>query len=121
MSRIHDEVREKRILEEVIVDCNDEKEEMMGWYFYMYDALTFPMKGLANIPTTGGKTVQKKVKIVKIDVESEKGKPMRIGVMENGGRQITYISLEYIIRIEESDDNIDIINDWLYWHNFDLL
>jgi AAA+ ATPase superfamily predicted ATPase len=121
MAKIHDEERENRITNQVIVDCYDESEEMMGWYYYMYDALSFPMKAIANIPTASGKTVQKKVKIVKIDPDSEKGRPFRIGVMENGGRVISYISPEYLIRIEESPENVEIINDWLYWHDFELL
>jgi hypothetical protein len=121
MSKIHDEERENRIKDQVIVDCHHESEEMTGWYYYMQDALSFPMKGLANIPTTSGKTAQKKVKIVKIDPDSESGRPLRIGVMENGGRVISYISPEYLIRIEESPENMDIINDWLYWHDFELL
>ena len=121
MARIHDDKRENRIQNEVIVDCDNESAEMMGWYYYMYDGLIFPMKGLANLPTTGGKTAQKKIKIVKVDPDSEKGRPFRLGVMENGGRQITYISPEYLIRIEESDENVEMINDWLYWHDFELL
>ena len=121
MSRIIDEDREKRIKDEVIVDCHNEGEEMTGWYYYMQDAMSFPMKGLANIPSSGGKTAQKKVKIVGLDSKSETGQPMRIGVIENGGRQVTYISPEYLIRIEEAEDNIEILNDWLYWHDFELL
>jgi hypothetical protein len=121
MSRIHDEERENRIKNEVIVDCHHESEEMTGWYYYMHDGMSFPMKGLANIPTSGGKTAQKKVKIVGLDSKSETGQPMRIGVIENGGRQTVYISPEYILRIEEADNSVEIINDWLYWHNFELL
>jgi hypothetical protein len=121
MSRIHDADREERIQNEVIVDCNNEAEEMTGWYYYMDDALSFPMKGLANVPSSGGKTAQKKVKIVSLDPKSKEGQPIRIGVVENGGRQVSYISPEYIIRIEEADDNIEILNDWLYWHNYELL
>jgi hypothetical protein len=121
MAKIHDEERESRITDQVIVDCYSESEEMMGWYYYVDDGLAFPLKGLANIPTTSGKTVQKKVKIVKIDPDSGKGKPLRIGVVENGGRVISFISPEYLIRIEESPESTDIINDWLYWHNFELL
>ncbi len=122
MSKILNIEREKRIKDEIIVDCHHPSEEMTGWYYYMDDALSFPMKGLANIPISGGKTAQKKVKIVGLDPQSEAGQhPMRIGVVENGGRQVTYISPEYIIRIEEADENIEILNDWLYWHNFELL
>ncbi len=124
MGRIHDEDRENRIKNQVIVDCKGEAEEMTGWYYYMYDGLSFPMKGLANIPTSGNKTAQKKVKITKIDPDSESGNIFKIGVIENGARQITYISLDYLIRIEDADQNIEsieMINDWLYWHNFELL
>ncbi len=121
MSREHDEERKNRIINEVIVDCYNEGEKMTGWFYYMYDGLTFPMTGLANIPTTSGKTVQKKVKIIKIDPRSEQGNPIRIGITEGGSRQISFISLEDLSRIETSDENLDIINDWLYWHNFELL
>ena len=121
MPKIHDEERENRIIHEVIVDCYDDSEEQMGWFYYMYDGLTFPFNGLANIPTTSGKTVQKKVKIMKIDPKSEEGNPIRIGVTENGSRQISFISLEDLSRVETSDENLDIINDWLYWHDFELL
>ena len=35
MARIHDDKRENRIQNEVIVDCDNESAEMMGWYYYM--------------------------------------------------------------------------------------
>jgi Calcium binding len=121
MSKTQDEVREKRIQESVIVDCNSEAEELTGWYHYMYDGLSFPIVGVANIPTTGNKTAKKKVKITGIDPKSEKGNPIRMGVVENGSRSVNYISPEYLERIETSDENLDIINDWLYWNDFELL
>lgn len=55
-----DEVREKRIKDSVIVDCNGEAEEWTGWYHYMYDGLSFPIIGVANIPTTANKTAKKR-------------------------------------------------------------
>lgn len=61
------------------------------------------------------------MKIVGIDPKSEKGNPTRMGVVENGSRLVNYISPEYLERIETSDENIEIINDWLYWNDFELL
>ncbi len=121
MPKIHDDEREQRITDEVIVDCYDEAEERMGWFYYMYDGLAFPIMGQANMPISGGKTALKKIKIVGIDPKAENGSKIRIGVIVNGTRELIHISPEYLDRIETSDENLDIINDWLYWHDFDLL
>ncbi len=37
-----DEACEKRIDEEIIVDCYGEVERAMGWYYYLEDHLEFP-------------------------------------------------------------------------------
>ncbi|EKE20755.1 MAG: hypothetical protein ACD_7C00492G0007 [uncultured bacterium] len=34
--------REKRIYDEIIVDCYDEIEQMMGWWYYLDNTLKFP-------------------------------------------------------------------------------
>jgi hypothetical protein len=39
-----DEAREKRIDDEIIVDCYDETERAMGWYCYLEDRLEFPFR-----------------------------------------------------------------------------
>jgi hypothetical protein len=43
MSKIRiNKARESRIDEEIIVDCYDEAERAMGWYYYLEDRLKFP-------------------------------------------------------------------------------
>ena len=37
-----DKTREHRIKMEIIVDCYDEAEQAMGWYYYLDDKLNFP-------------------------------------------------------------------------------
>lgn len=37
-----DKAREKRIDEEIIVDCYGEAERAMGWYCYLEERLEFP-------------------------------------------------------------------------------
>ena len=45
MSRIErDEEREERIRNEAIVDAYDAEEQIMGWYYYLVDSITFPLQ-----------------------------------------------------------------------------
>lgn len=37
-----DKAREQRIAVEIIADCHDEAEQMMGWYNYLEEQLRFP-------------------------------------------------------------------------------
>ncbi len=121
MPKIHDEEREQRIIYEVVVDCYEEHEAMQGWFYYMHDDLSFPIDAVANLPLRGGKTEQKKVQIVEIDPKAEQGKPIKLGVAEEGDERVIYISPEHLVSLNTSDGNCQIINDWLYWHDFDLL
>lgn len=31
------------------------------------------------------------------------------------------ISPEDIVNVKTTEENLEILNDWLYWHNFELL
>jgi len=44
-----------------------------------------------------------------------------LGTSEKGSERIQYVIPDDIVRIDTSPENLEIINDWLYWHNFDLL
>jgi hypothetical protein len=45
MNRIEkDDVREERIINEIIVDAYGPEEQAMGWYCYLEDRLAFPFK-----------------------------------------------------------------------------
>jgi hypothetical protein len=37
-----DKAREQRIAMEIVADCHDESEQMMGWYNYLEEQLRFP-------------------------------------------------------------------------------
>jgi Calcium binding len=121
MPLTHDQTREDRIIYEVIVDCYEEHEELMGWYYYMADNLEFPIKATVRLRLRGGAAEVKKVDIVEVDKKSEEENPIRFGIVEDGGQRVTTISPEEIVGIGTSAENTEIINDWLYWHNFGLL
>jgi hypothetical protein len=121
MPKKKDPARENRIINEVIVDCYDEIEEMMGWYYYMNDTLQFPVKADVRLQVKGGGTEIIAVEIVEIDPKSETGQAVRLGVVEAGSKRVQYVSPEAIVRLNTSAGNKEVINDWLYWHDFDLV
>ena len=121
MPRTHDPAREHRILEEVIVDAYDDEEQLMGWYYYLAENLVFPIPATARLPLRGGKSETKSVQIVEVDPKSEAGGRIRLGVVEPGNERIQYVSPEAIVSLDTSPENREIVNDWLYWHDFELL
>ena len=117
----HDPAREHRILYEVIVDCYNDDEELMGWYYYMAEGLNFPIDVTVRFSLKHGKTEMKSAQIVNIDPKSEQVNPMRLGIMEPGSKRIQHISPEDLASADTTPENLEILNDWLYWHSFDLL
>ena len=121
MAKSKDEEREHRILYEVIVDAYDDEEQAMGWYYYMAENLAFPIKAKVEMPMRGGKLEVKDINIVEIDPKSEEGRAIRLGIVEGKSERVQYLSPEHIVSLKTSDENLEIINDWLYWHDFELL
>lgn len=121
MPRTHDPTRHNRIRDEVIVDCQDEDEELMGWYYYMADNLEFPIAATVRFALRGGKSEVKPAQIVDVDPKAERGSAIRVGITEMGSERVQYISLEDIASIDTTPENAEIINDWLYWHDHEML
>ncbi len=116
-----DEKREHRILYDVIVDAYGDEEQAMGWYYYFADNLKFPIKAKVDMPLPGGKSELKEVNIVEVDPKSEEGQAIRLGVTEDKRERVQYISPEHIVSMKTRKGNLEILNDWLYWHNHKLL
>jgi Calcium binding len=120
MAKIKDEEREHRIVYEVIVDAYDDYEQNMGWFYYFEEGLEFPINATIKLALRGGKSEEKKVKIVKVKPDNE-DKPMQLGIVEGKSERVQYISPEAIIGVKTTDENLEILNDWLYWHDFKML
>lgn len=121
MAREHDKEREHRIHYEIIVDAYDDHEVAMGWYIHMNDNLKFPIKAKVKLRLRGGKTEEKTVKIVEVDPKSETSLTLRLGITEGKSDRVQYISPEDILSIQTTEENLEILNDWLYWNRHPLL
>jgi hypothetical protein len=69
----------------------------------------------------GGKIEEKAVKIVEIDPESETSLTLRLGITEGKSDRVQYISPEDIVSIQTTEENLEVLNDWLYWSGHPLL
>ena len=121
MAREKNAERDHRIHDEIIVDAYGEEEQAMSWYYYMEENLDFPMQAKIKLRLRGGKTEEKTVKIVEVDPKSETSLTLRLGITEGKSDRVQYISPFDIVSINTSDENLEILNDWLYWHGHPLL
>jgi hypothetical protein len=113
--------REDRILNEVIVDCYDEEEEETSWFYYLNDEVSYPFSAVVRLSKKGGQTEEKTVEVVEMDPEAENGGTLRMGITEPGQKRVQYIPLSDFVKADTTDDNLQALNDWLYWHDFELL
>ena len=116
----HNPLRQHRIDYEITVDCYDESEVNMGWFIYFDDGLEFPFPAVARLRKRGGGEEEKHVQVVEVDPKSEDG-PMRLGIVEGENGRVQYISPTDLVSADTSPENLEIINDWLYDNDFDLL
>lgn len=121
MYREYDPVRDERILDTVIVDCYGPDEELMGWYYYLADGLHFPFYARVLLPQSIGSEAEKKVQVMGVDPRSEQGEPLRLYALEDVSGQMMSISLCQIVQAHTAAEYLQILNDWLYWHNFEML
>jgi hypothetical protein len=121
MPKVKDKDREYRILMEVIPDCKDEEDIANSWYYYLAENLKFPIPAKVKLRMRGGKSEKVIIEIVEIESGCEHSAKLKVGIVEKGSKRVQFIDIQSITNIQTSPANLEIINDWLYWHHFDLL
>lgn len=117
MSKVRkDEVRENRIMMEIIVDAYGSEEQAMGWYYYLDDTLSFPF--LAKCITKRAISplrVGDEVEVIGIAPEEECEHEMFVIMRwERNGLAVPLMQLELI---HGNDQTREAIEDWHYWIN----
>ncbi|MDZ7876790.1 MAG: calcium-binding protein [Saprospiraceae bacterium] len=105
----------------MFADAKDDEDVAMGWFYYMSDYMEFPIKATAKLRLRGGKTETIAVEIVEVDANESRDLSIRLGIVEKGNQPVQYVSPETITQIDSTANNLEILNDWLYWHDFPLL
>ncbi|MGK7886373.1 MAG: calcium-binding protein, partial [Crocosphaera sp.] len=104
----HDDEREQRITNEIIVDAYNGDEERMGWYTYLEDNLNVPFQAIWD---------GEKVEVVAISDEDECQQEMRVDIhySEKQSQDVFSVSLSEIDPVDTDETRTEAVNDWKYW------
>jgi hypothetical protein len=109
-----DDVREHRIDMEAVVDCYDEQERAMGWYYYLEDKLAFPFQAQCiterrTSPLQRGEVVEVTGMAPEEDCEND----MLVDVQWQGRRLAVPLSQLDAVAVNEATQ--EAVGDWHYW------
>ncbi|MFM8333674.1 MAG: calcium-binding protein [Candidatus Methylumidiphilus sp.] len=110
-----DAERDERIANDILVDCYDEDEESMGWYYYLDETLNFPftarcIKKRAVSPLKVGDEAQ--VVAMAPEEECEHGEMF---VFIQQGKKKLAVPLAQLQPLEADEKTIEAVGDWHYW------
>ena len=111
----YDESREQRIEMEIIVDAYNEKEQAMGWYYYLDGKLKFPFKA----KWINRKGQSEEVEVLEMSPEDDCGKDMLVEALyrEGEAEDVFSVPLYEIEAIDAGPETQEAIADWHYWVN----
>lgn len=109
-----DNSREKRIDDEIVVDCYGEAERAMGWYCYLENRLKFPFtaKCVAARSISPLKTGEV-VEVVGMASEDECEQEMFVTIRWE--KRKFGVPLSQLEGIKASKETKEAVDDWRYW------
>jgi hypothetical protein len=110
-----DEVREHRILMDIIVDAYDEEEQAMGWYYYLEENMDFPFlaqcrKAVTRSPLLEGEQVE----VIHMANENECLHDMIVEIQWQG--RTIGVPLLQLQPLNVDEQIREAIEDWQYWN-----
>lgn len=117
MSKVRkDEVRENRIMMEIVVDAYGAEEQAMGWYYYLDDMLSFPfLTKCITKRAISPLRIGDEVEVIGMAPEEECEHEMF--VMMRWERNSLAVPLMQLELIHGNDQTREAIEDWHYWIN----
>jgi hypothetical protein len=109
-----DEVRERRIDMEIVVDAYDEQERAIGWYYYLEGKINFPfLARCAARRSTSPLKVEDEVEVIGMAPVEECEHEMFVEMdWDDEGLAVPLSQLEVI---DADDETREAVEDWLYW------
>ena len=106
--------REHRISMEILVDAYTEEEQMMGWYYYLDDVLTFPFP--ARCIAQRGISPLKKAEVVEVlgMARAEDCSGEMLVMIQWSGRKLS-VPLSQLAPLKADRKTKRAIEDWKYW------
>jgi hypothetical protein len=110
-----DEEREERITMEIIVDCYDEREQEMGWCYYLEDQLQFPFKATCIAKRAiSPLRVKDEVEVIGMTGDEECAHEVFVTIRwEKDGLAVPLSQLKPIATTDQQTKQA--VEDWHYW------
>lgn len=109
-----DEVRERRIADDIVVDAYGEEEQALGWYCYLEQHLAFPFK--AKCISERRVSPLKRGEVVEVTGMAPEDDCMHemFSEVRWGGRTFG-VPLAQLKGVSVDDETREAIEDWHYW------
>jgi len=107
---------EDKLYDEILVDCKDDYEQNMSWFYYVQDELKFPFNAEIILKTINKGKETIKVKVVNLpagDLNFDRNFDIKVDI--ELGNYLVEIPLSKLEKIEGSEEIIEIIEIWKYW------
>ena len=109
-----DEIRENRILFDVVVDAYDESERAMGWYYYLQDKMQMPFPASCSHALPISK-LQLGQKLEVLDLAPEELCMQEVFVNIKCQRRKLCVPLSQVQCESNDKDTQEAVADWHYW------
>ena len=109
-----DQVREDRILFEIVVDAYHETERAMSWYYYLQDKIQFPFAGTCrSIRATSPLKTGQRLEVLGMAPEDDCMSEILVTVKM--GRSKLAVPLEQVGCKSKNEETCQSVADWHYW------
>jgi len=106
--------REERIIYKAIVDCYDETERAMGWYYYLADRISFPFSAAIKVMCPFNPLrLDEIVTVNALAAEEICEQGIYVEITSDSGDFA--IPFEQALPIEADSETEQAILDWHYW------
>jgi len=113
-ARIKDNIREERILDEIIVDANGPEEQAMGWYYYLDDKIHFPFTAeCISVNKRSPLHIGERVSVSQMANEGDWENDIQVEISWND--RVFSVPLAQLKPIGADKDTIEAVSDWHYW------
>lgn len=106
--------RERRITDNVVVDCYTAEEQASGWNVYLGDTLGFPFRARCISARRGSPLRKGEVVTVTGMIDLDYCPCAMFVEVEWGGRELA-VPLEQLKPIGAPKKTVDAVEDWRYW------
>lgn len=109
-----DPARERRILDEIVVDAYGPEERAMGWYYYLEEKLAFPFKARC-IAERSVSPLKKGEEVEVLGLAKEDDCMAEIFVLIRFSGRKLGVPLSQVEAVEGKLDTREAVEDWQYW------